>query len=249
MGDEGSKISSPHMEAVGLSKSYDGLKVVDSVSLAVPPGEIHALIGLNGAGKTTLMRMFLGMIKPDSGNAFIGGVSVFDGRPDWSDVGYLIETPFAYPELSVIENLKVSAILHGVDKSSVNEMVASAADRFGITQYAGRAARKLSLGNKQKLALASATLHKPSILVLDEPANGLDPAGVVAVREMLAEIADEGVSIFVSSHHLDQVARIAHRMWVLQSGKLVGELDPEGTDLETTFFEMIYEADTKSEAS
>ncbi len=234
---------SSRIEATGLSKSYDGHIVVDDVSLAVPAGEIHALIGLNGAGKTTLMRMFLGMIKPDKGSAFISGVDVNTGRPQWRNVGYLIETPFAYAELSVVENLKVSAILHGVEESLIDEMVAATAEKFGIAQYSSRAARKLSLGNRQKLALASAMLHKPSILILDEPANGLDPAGVVAVREMLAEVADDGVSIFVSSHHLDQVARIAHSMWVLQSGKLVGKLDPDGADLETTFFEMIYEAD------
>ncbi len=244
---DGKRSSSPRLEAVGLSKSYEGQTVVEDVSLAVPPGEVHALIGLNGAGKTTLMRMFLGMIKPDSGSAVVDGVDVFDGNPDWSNVGYLIETPFAYAELSVVENLKVSAMLHGVDRSAIDDLVTESADRFGISQYANRSARKLSLGNRQKLALASATLHSPSILVLDEPANGLDPAGVVAVRQMLSDLADEGVSVFVSSHHIDQVARIADRMWVLQAGTLVGSLDPGGEDLEKAFFDMIYEADIASE--
>ncbi len=248
MNDE-SKARSPRLEATGLTKSYEGQIVVGDVSLAVPPGEIHALIGLNGAGKTTLMRMFLGMIRPDAGTARVDGVDVFDGNPDWGKVGYLIETPFAYAELSVLENLRVSAILHGLDKKAIDNAVAESAERFEISQYTDRSARKLSLGNRQKLALASATIHDPSILVLDEPANGLDPAGVVAVRQMLTGLADRGVSVLVSSHHIDQVARIAHQMWVLQAGQLVGSLDPDGQDLEKAFFEMIYEADVASRNS
>ena len=144
-------------------------------------------------------------------------------RVVWSQVGYLVESPSAYPELTVRENLEVVRRLRKVaDRSSVDDAI----DLFGLRPYADRRARALSLGNTQRLGLAKAFLHRPQLLVLDEPVNSLDPAGVVETRTMLVNLArDQGVTVFLSSHRLAEVARVATRIGVLHQGRLVDEFD------------------------
>ncbi|MEP7018403.1 MAG: ABC transporter ATP-binding protein, partial [Actinomycetota bacterium] len=146
-------------------------------------------------------------------------------RSVWSQVGYLVESPSAYPELTVRENLEVVRRLRKVDDHScVNDAI----DLFGLRPYAGRRARALSLGNVQRLGLAKAFLHRPSLLLLDEPVNSLDPAGVVEVRDMLVDLArNHGVTVFLSSHRLAEVARVATRIGVLHQGRLVDEFDAD----------------------
>ncbi len=165
------------IETEGLGKTYGNVKAVENLSLKVAEGEIYAFLGLNGAGKTTTIRMLLGMVKPTTGYATVlhTRVSLGASKP-WQDVGYLVETPHAYPELTVVENLEVSRRLHpGTPKAAVSEII----ERLSLTEYANRKAGNLSLGNVQRLGLAKAMLHKPKLLFLDEPANGLDPAGIV----------------------------------------------------------------------
>lgn len=207
----------------GVSKRYGQVVAVDDVNLDVQPGEIYALLGLNGAGKTTLIRMLLGMVAPNTGDIRLTQRLVTD-RSVWSQVGYLVETPTAYPELTVRENLEVVRRLRKIrDRSAVERVI----DLFGLTPYADRRARVLSLGNAQRLGLAKALLHRPSLLVLDEPVNGLDPAGVVEVRSLLAVLArEQGVTVFLSSHLLAEVARVATRVGVLHDGRLVDEFAP-----------------------
>ena len=203
-----------------MSKHYGRVRAVDGVSLEVAPGEIYALLGLNGAGKTTLIRMMLSLVHPSSGSIELMGRS--SGSPGvWADVGYLVETPSAYPELTVRENLEVVRRLRRLpDAGSVGEAIA----RFGLEPYADRRARNLSLGNLQRLGLAKAMLHRPSLVVLDEPVNGLDPAGVVEIRTLLSGLAREhGMTVFLSSHILGEVARLATRVGVLHQGRLVDE--------------------------
>lgn len=206
----------------GVSKDYGQVVAVDNVTLGVQPGEVYALLGLNGAGKTTLIRMLLGMVRPTVGCLEVIGRPVGDRRV-WSQVGYLVESPSAYPELTVRENLEVVRRLRKVDaRSSVDDAI----DLFGLRPYAGRRARALSLGNVQRLGLAKAFLHRPSLLLLDEPVNSLDPAGVVEVRELLVSLArNHGVTVFLSSHRLGEVARVATRIGVLHQGRLVDEFD------------------------
>jgi ABC-2 type transport system ATP-binding protein len=218
MTDHGYAIS-----ADGLTKRYGPICAVNDVSLRVGRGEIYAFLGLNGAGKTTSIRMLLGMIRPTSGAASLLGKPVHaDARALWSQVGYLVETPHAYPELTVRENLEVFRRLRGLGDSKAVERIS---ERLGLGAYAGRRAGTLSLGNAQRLGLAKALLHDPALLLLDEPANGLDPAGVVEVRELLRELAHErGVTIFLSSHLLSEVARIATRIGVIHRGRLLEEL-------------------------
>ena len=140
----------------------------------------------------------------------------------WSQVGYLVEMPHAYPELTVRENLEVSGRLHQVrDPQAVIRML----ERLGLAPYASRPAKALSLGNAQRLGLAKALLHQPQVLLLDEPANGLDPAGVVEVRELLRDLARQGVTVFMSSHLLSEVARLATRIGIIHQGRLIEEVE------------------------
>jgi ABC-2 type transport system ATP-binding protein len=209
----------------GLSKRYGGtVLAVDGVDLRVARGEIYALLGLNGAGKSTTIRILLGMITPTAGHAELFGERVWaDASGLWRRVGHLVETATAYPELTVRDNLEVARRLQGVtDRGAVGR----ALERLALGPYADRRAGTLSLGNLQRLALARALLSAPELLVLDEPANGLDPAGVIEVRELLRAMAhDRGVTVFLSSHILAEVDRLATRVGILHRGRLLEELD------------------------
>ncbi|WP_330275918.1 ABC transporter ATP-binding protein [Lentzea sp. NBC_00516] len=219
----------PVIDARGLTKRYGDLAAVDDVSLHINAGEIYALLGLNGAGKTTTIRMLLGMVRPTGGSVAVLGSQVRPGaHAAWSRVGYLVETPAAYPELTVKENLAVAARLRALrGHHHVDEVV----ERLRLTAYADQRAGTLSLGNAQRLGLAKALLHRPELLILDEPANGLDPAGVAEIRDLLHELSQEhGVSVVLSSHILTEVARLATRIGVIHRGRLVRELDASELD-------------------
>ena len=238
------------LSARNLSFSFGEEQIVDDVDLELHPGEIHALVGLNGAGKTTLMRLLLDMLTADGGSVEIGGVPVESlNGTGWTSVGYLVETPFAYSELTVMENIRVAARLRGLPPEEVAPAVRRVIDRLRLGHWADRRQGTLSLGNRQRAGLASALVHEPSLLILDEPVNALDPAGVVLVRELLAELADAGAAILVSSHHLDEIARIAHRISVMHRGRIVGDIDPAAADLEKQFFDIAYRAERAMEPS
>ncbi len=212
------------IETENLSKHYGDVRAVEHLSLRVAEGEIYAFLGLNGAGKTTTIRMLLGMIRPTTGTARVLGTEVRLGsREPWAQVGYLVETPYSYPELTVLENLEVTRRLHpGVSPKAVAEAI----ERLGLAQYAGRRAGTLSQGNVQRLGLAKALLHHPWLIFLDEPANGLDPAGIVEIRELLLELTrEQGVTVFMSSHILAEVSRLAQRIGIIHQGHLLQELD------------------------
>ena len=228
-----------------VSKTLGGLTVLDEVSLEVAPAEIHALVGLNGAGKTTLMRIVLGMLAADRGVAHLAGIPVPGAGPQlWSRVGQMLETPFAYPELTARENVYCSARLHGLGRDASGSAAARALADLGLEEYASRRAGSLSLGNRQRVGLAAALVHRPDVLVLDEPTNALDPRGVIVLRGLLREAClDRGAAILVSSHHLDEVARMADRISVLHRGRIIGTLQPGTTDLERVFFDLVLQWD------
>ena len=215
-------MTQPVITTDGLSKRYGEVLAVDRVGLRVRPGEIYALLGLNGAGKTTLIRMLLGMVRPTGGDVTVLGAGVqTDPAAIWPRVGYLVETPAAYPELTVRQNLHLVRRLRRLPgRTSVDDVI----DRLSLAPYADRRAGTLSLGNAQRLGLAKALLHHPVLLILDEPTNGLDPAGVVEIRTLLRGLAAQhGVTIFLSSHLLAEVARTAGRIGIIHQGRLVRE--------------------------
>lgn len=214
------------IETNGLSKSFGQVRAVDSVDLRVEPGEIYGFLGLNGAGKTTTIRALLGMIRPSTGSVKVLGQTVGPyGRGPWRHVGHLVERPAAYPELTVRENLEIARRLQGISDINATSRVI---ERLGLAHYADRKAGGLSTGNLQRLGLARALLHEPELLILDEPANGLDPAGVVEIRELLTSLArEEGVTVFMSSHILTEVDRLATRIGIIHEGRLLEELDTE----------------------
>jgi ABC-2 type transport system ATP-binding protein len=217
------------IETNHLTKNYGDVRAVNSVSLRVRPGEIYGFLGLNGAGKTTTIRTLLGMIRPSAGDVKVLGQPVGPhGRGPWARVGHLVESPSAYPELSVRENLEIARRLHGISDSGATSR---GIEQLGLAPYADRKAGTLSTGNLQRLGLARALLHGPELLILDEPANGLDPAGVVEIRELLSSLAHEkGVTIFMSSHILTEVDRLATRIGIIHLGKLIEELDTDALE-------------------
>jgi ABC-2 type transport system ATP-binding protein len=212
------------IETEDLGKRYGDVRAVEHLSLRVAEGEIYAFLGLNGAGKTTTIRMLLGMIKPTTGYADVLQTRVRIGHPEpWTSVGYLVEMPHSYAELTVCENLEVARRLHpGTPREAVGRTI----DRMGLAPYANRRTGTLSQGNAQRLGLAKAMLHSPKLLFLDEPANGLDPAGIVDIRELLLELTRrEGVTVFMSSHILGEVSRLAQRIGIIHNGRLLQELN------------------------
>jgi ABC-2 type transport system ATP-binding protein len=219
-------MSTHALETEQLTKRFGEVLAVNSLSLQVRRGEIYGFLGLNGAGKTTTIRALLGMIRPSGGNVRVLDQAVGpNGRGPWAQVGHLVESPSAYPELSLIENLEVARRLHGVaDPGATTRII----DKLSLGSYADRKAGTLSTGNLQRLGLARALLHDPELLILDEPANGLDPAGVVEIRELLRSLAQEkGVTIFMSSHILTEVDRLATCIGIIHKGSLIEEFDTE----------------------
>lgn len=212
------------IETNNLTKRFGDVTAVDDLSLRVARGEIYAFLGLNGAGKTTTIRMLLGMVKPTSGEARVLGTWIRVGeRKPWRSVGYLVETADAYPELTVRENLEAMRRLRpGTASNKVDRVI----ERLGLSEYADRRVGTLSHGNAQRLGLAKALLHDPELLILDEPASGLDPAGIVEIRNLLIELSQkQGVTVFMSSHILGEVSRLAQRIGIIHQGRLLQELD------------------------
>jgi len=232
----------PALELVGAVRAYGSVQALAGLSLAVNPSEIHAIVGLNGAGKTTLMKAAVGHTRLDS-----GAVRLFDrkrpGPSEHARLGFVIDQPFGYPELSVRANIMHAARLRGLSADPARAAADTWTTRLELSRWADRRARGLSLGNRQRLGLACAAAHEPDLLILDEPTNALDPAGVMLLRDVLVAAAGRGAGVLVSSHHLDEVSRIAHRITVVHAGRVVGSLEPGRTDLEREFFAMVRDWD------
>jgi ABC-2 type transport system ATP-binding protein len=210
------------IRARGLSKNFGEVRAVSGIDLEVRRGEIYGFLGRNGAGKTTTIRMLLGLVRPSAGEISMLDSSLKENHEGiLSRVGYFVESPAAYPNLTVRENLDIQRRLTGAPPHTVDGII----EKLKLGEYASRRAGRLSLGNKQRLSLARALLHSPELLILDEPANGLDPAGIIEIRSLLRRLADEeGVTIFMSSHLLDEVSQLADRVGIIHEGKLVEEV-------------------------
>jgi ABC-2 type transport system ATP-binding protein len=207
------------LAAVDLGKRFGSKVAVDHLNLEVFPGEIFGFLGPNAAGKTTTMRMALGLIRPSSGRVEIFGQDVArHGSAVLPRVGPLVETPALYPHLSGRDNLSVfAAPLGGVPSSRIDALLELVElrdrQRDRVSSY--------SLGMRQRLGLAIALLHDPELLILDEPANGLDPAGIRSIRSLLRQLRDAGKTVFVSSHVLGEVERLCDRVGILRRGELI----------------------------
>ncbi|MEU3015415.1 ABC transporter ATP-binding protein [Nocardia asteroides] len=202
----------------GLTKRYGEHLAVDTVSMRVGAGEIYGFLGPNGAGKTTTLRMLAGLIRPSAGTALVRGLPPGDPAV-LRRIGVLIEGPGFYPYLSGRDNLRVLARYRGHGAEAVER----ALSRVGLADRAGDRFRTYSLGMKQRLGVGAALLGDPDLLILDEPTNGLDPAGLADMRTLIVDLAADGHTVLLSSHQLTEVQEICHRVGVIAGGRLLAE--------------------------
>jgi ABC-2 type transport system ATP-binding protein len=201
----------------GLTKRFGDRTVVTDVALKIPHGSVCGFVGPNGAGKTTTIRMLLGLVRPTAGSGEILGGSLEDPATYLHKVGALIESPAFYPQLSGRDNLKALARLGQLPVRTVDPVL----ERSGLAARAGDRYRTYSLGMKQRLGIAAALLPSPELLVLDEPTNGLDPAGIVEMRALIRSFADDGITVLVSSHLISEIEQICDYVVMIRAGKLV----------------------------
>ncbi|HEX3753355.1 MAG TPA: ATP-binding cassette domain-containing protein [Streptosporangiaceae bacterium] len=209
--------SSLAVSTAGLTKRFGNRTVVDGVNLAIPRGSVCGFVGPNGAGKTTTIRMLLGLIRPTSGKGSILGGSLTDPASYLHKVGALIEAPAFYPQLTGRENLKTLTRLGQIPSSAVEP----ALERTGMTARAKDKYRSYSLGMKQRLGIAAALLADPELLILDEPTNGLDPAGIVEMRGLIRSFAGDGITVLVSSHLISEIEQVCDHVVMIRGGQLV----------------------------
>lgn len=200
----------------GLSRQFAGGHGVHDLDLQVPSASIYGFLGPNGAGKTTTIRLLLGLIQPDHGRIEICGHPLSAGRQALGLIGALVEAPSLYAHLSGIQNLDISRRLLDLPHRRIAEVL----DQVGLGAAGHRRVREYSLGMRQRLGIALALLGRPRLLILDEPGNGLDPAGVVDLRRLLRQLADDGLTVFLSSHLLSEIEQVATHVGVLHAGRL-----------------------------
>jgi len=207
------------IETRGLTRRFGARVAVDNLNLSVPAADVYGFLGPNRAGKTTAIRMLLGLIRPHAGEVHLFGAPVAGNRASlMRRVGALVESPSLYPHLTGRENLEVTRRLLGAP----HNLIDVALDIVRLTQDANRRVREYSLGMRQRLGLALALLNKPELLILDEPTNGLDPAGIHEMRDLIRRLPDEfGVTVFLSSHLLSEVEQIASHIGIIHEGKLL----------------------------
>jgi len=207
------------LEIDRVSKRYGDLVALDEMTFDIRAGEVFGFVGSNGAGKTTTMRIALGVLEADSGEVRWGGHPVdFETR---RRIGYMPEERGLYPKMKVGEQLVYLARLHGLDRATAAERTRAWTERLGVASRIDDEVEKLSLGNQQRVQLASALVHDPEVLILDEPFSGLDPVAVEVMAEVLAERAREDVPVLFSSHQLDLVQRVCDRVGIVQAGRMV----------------------------
>ncbi len=207
------------IEAHSLTKRYGKTLAVDSLSFEVRPGQVTGFLGPNGSGKSTTMRVIMGLDLPDGGSAMINGRPYRDLPWPLHEVGALLEAKAIHPGRTAFNHLWMLAQTHGIRRSRVDEVL----DLVGLSEVAGRRAGKFSLGMGQRLGIAAALLGDPSVLLFDEPVNGLDPEGILWVRTLLRHLAGEGRTIFVSSHLMSEMALTADHVVVIGRGRLIAD--------------------------
>ncbi|BAQ14059.1 bacitracin ABC transporter ATP-binding protein [Clostridium botulinum B2 128] len=212
------------LKTYNLTRKYGTTAVVDNINMNIKKGEIYGFLGRNGAGKTTTLRMIMGLIYPTKGEYELFGKKMGD-REVFGRIGAIIETPGFYPNLTARENLDIHRRLMGIPNK---EYVDEALEIVGLTNYdiKKKKVKKYSLGMKQRLGVARALLHKPELLILDEPTNGLDPVGIKEMRETLLDLnKKKEITILVSSHILGEIQQLATKIGIIHNGKLLEEID------------------------
>ncbi len=231
-----------------VSKSYGDVLALERISLQVEDGEIYGLIGPNGAGKTTTIKLLVGLLRPSSGQAFVNGFDVQrDALAAKKELGYIPDEPFLYGRLTPFELMDFKGSLHNMARKDLEKRKEELLQLVGLFDHRHDLIESFSLGMRQRLAISVALLPDPSIIVVDEPLVGLDPAGMRRVKEIFVELARRGRTVFISTHMLHVVEEIADRVGVLNKGKLVAEGTLEDLRharderLETIFFRLFSE--------
>ncbi|MFN2111409.1 MAG: ABC transporter ATP-binding protein [Anaerolineae bacterium] len=206
------------IEVQNLTRDYNGLRAVDHISFTVEPGEIFGFLGPNGAGKTTTIKMLTGQLRPTEGTARVMDCDVVEERQQLKpQIGVVFDSQNVYERLSARDNLLFTARLYGVDKRRVDEVL----NMVGLTQRAKDKVKKYSNGMKQRLVIARALLHGPKVLFLDEPTRGLDPNVARDIRAFVVELSGQGVTVFLTTHYMEEADHLSHRVAILDQGKIV----------------------------
>ena len=214
------------LQLSAVTKKFNGLKAVDSLSLTIRPGEIFGLIGPNGSGKTTTIKMIAGLYRPDGGDVFVGGRDVVEYPTEAKrQIGYVPDEPTAYDRLTGREFLQFVGELFGLERGLRENRIDALLDSFGIRRLADGLFMGFSRGTKQKIVLCAALLHEPALLLIDEPMVGLDPQSVQVAKKLLRDYAARGGAIFLSTHTLSVAEDLCRRFGVLREGRLAAEGD------------------------
>lgn len=230
------------IETCGLSKSIQGQLILDNISMRVKQGEIYGFLGANGAGKTSLMKTLYGIMKPTSGTVILLGEKTNHNKQAvFARIGSIIETPIFYENFDARKNLE----LHCDYMDGAHERIQDTLSLMGLADVAGKLVKDFSLGMKQRLALARALITKPELLILDEPINGLDPQGIIEIRELLLQVNREHkTSILISSHILSELSKMADTIGIIDKGSMVAEISmseiqQSEVELETYYLNLI----------
>lgn len=207
------------VETKNVTKSFGREKAVIGLDMKIPKGEIYGFLGPNGSGKTTTIRMLLGLMKPTFGSVHIFGKDIKKEKIEiLRRVGSLVENPSYYPHLTAYENLETSRKILGVPKRRIHEVLAI----VRLSEVANKKVKGFSLGMKQRLGIAAALLHEPDLLILDEPTNGLDPSGIIEMRQLIKKLPKEtGMTILISSHLLSEIDQMATTVGIVRKGELI----------------------------
>ncbi|NIM96463.1 MAG: ATP-binding cassette domain-containing protein [Anaerolineales bacterium] len=233
------------IEAYDLTRNYNGLCAVDHINFEVESGEIFGFLGPNGAGKTTTIKMLTGQLRPSSGKAKVVGCDVVDERQELKpQIGVVFEYQNIYERLSARDNLQFYARLYGVDKVRVGEVL----EQVGLTDRAKDKLKNYSNGMKQRLLVARALLHEPKVLFLDEPTRGLDPGVAREIRTIVADLAEQGVTVFLTTHYMEEADKLSDHVAIIDQGRIVALDTPErlkasngdgdGVTLEDVFIQL-----------
>ncbi|MDH6368199.1 ABC-2 type transport system ATP-binding protein [Breznakia sp. PH1-1] len=206
-----------------LTKTYGRRNVVDHINMHVKRGEIYGFIGRNGAGKTTTLKMIANLVSPTSGEMELFGST--DLKQARKKIGVLIENPGLYPAMNAYDNIKMKCLMLGIENS--DKKIKELLELVGLQNAANKKAKNFSLGMKQRLGVAMTLVNDPELILLDEPINGLDPQGIVELRDLFLKLQQRGITIIVSSHILEELSKIANRFGVIASGKLIREVTTE----------------------